>query len=302
MVTQRLNVLLLVLLGRISLDNCHGFTIFPSTIQPSIHRRMTITSLGVESPSALGSTKNEFSRPLNTDRILKTSSGKQRRAYRDYQTTIEATPEECLALAERFELKTLRSLKAELSLTPPPHYNSQGGGYLTVQVEGSILASLIQTCVRTNEEFEVTVEFPLSAIVRPVSMNFRFEDKRNEPEPEKKKNKSKKSDRIRQVNDISDLQQRIQQQVDEYDFGTDDMVEDESIYSLSSGMLDVGELVAQTFWLNLDPYPKKPGSGPMEFTISGWIAKPLKTSLQVDQTSRVLLKIRSVDGWSIKLL
>jgi len=34
-------------------------------------------------------------------------------------------------------------------------------------------------------------------------------------------------------------------------------------------MLDMGELVSQTFWLNLDPYPKKPGSGPVEFTISG---------------------------------
>jgi hypothetical protein len=52
----------------------------------------------------------------------------------------------------------------------------------------------------------------------------------------------------------------------EYD---DLLVEDESIYSLLTGTLDVGELVAQSFWLNLDPYPKKPGSGPIEISISG---------------------------------
>jgi len=51
--------------------------------------------------------------------------------------------------------------------------------------------------------------------------------------------------------------------------GAADVVEDEGIYSLSSDQLDVGELIAQTFWLELDWYPKKPGTDPMEFEISG---------------------------------
>ncbi len=265
MMVQRWNTILALWIIQL-LGFSDGFSSLPFSVTSSIHRRNIVSPLAAVSP--LGSTQNEFSRPLNTDRILKTSSGKQRRAYRDYQTTIDATPEECSALAERFELKMLKSLQAELSLSPPPHYNSQGGSYLTVQVEGSILASLTQTCVRTNEDFEVTVEFPLSAIVKPVSMNFPLEEKWNDSAPEKKKGKSK-TDRSRQVHDLSELQQIIQRREDEFDFDAEDMIEDESIYSLSSGMLDVGELVAQTFWLNLDPYPKKPGSGPMEFTISG---------------------------------
>ena len=47
------------------------------------------------------------------------------------------------------------------------------------------------------------------------------------------------------------------------------LVEDESIYSIDSGVLDVGELIAQSFWLQLDPFPKKPGTGPIEYEITG---------------------------------
>jgi hypothetical protein len=218
---------------------------------------------------------NEFSRPLNTDRILKTSSGKQRRSYRDYRTTLEASPEECSALADRFDLKSLESLKADLSLTLPPHYSSQSGGYLIVQVEGSIIASLTQTCVRTNEDFEVTVEFPVSAIVKPISAGssqLQADDREDDAPQIQKKKKSKntfRTDRLHNLSDMTELQQLINRQEDEIEFGVDDVLEDESIYSLSTGNIDVGELVAQTFWLNLDPYPKKPGSGPMEFSISG---------------------------------
>jgi hypothetical protein len=209
---------------------------------------------------------NEFSRPLNTDRILKTASGKQRRSYRDYQTIIEATPEECSQLAKRFELNHLESLKADLSLSLPSHYNSRGGGALTVQVEGSILATLTQTCVRTNENFDVTVEFPMTVIVKPVSSNFESDDKEVDDAPQIKKKKTARNDRSF---DVMELQQMIERQVDEYDFNVEEIVEDEAIYSAASGILDMGELVSQTFWLNLDPYPKKPGSGPVEFTISG---------------------------------
>ena len=48
----------------------------------------------------------------------------------------------------------------------------------------------------------------------------------------------------------------------------DDVVEDESVFA-SDGILDIGELVAQMFRLKLDPYPKKPGSEPVRYSITG---------------------------------
>jgi hypothetical protein len=211
---------------------------------------------------------NEFPRPLKTDRILKTTSGK-RRANRDHQLTIEANEEECASLAKRFDLKNLASLQAELSLRPPPQYTSNSGGILTVEVEGKIVAHLTQTCVRTNEDFELDVEFPIYSVVKPVAANFMLEDVGDggdKPVKAKKKTSNNlRSDRVHNVNDMMELQNMLGQ-LDDYD---EDVVEDESIYSLATGSLDVGELVAQSFWLSLDPYPKKPGTGPTEISISG---------------------------------
>ena len=268
-------------------------------------------ALAAESSSSSSSSsstqQNEFSRPLSTDRILKTSSGKQRRTYREYETTIAATPDECSALAQRFELRQLSSLQAELSLSLPPHLNAAGKAatsYLTVQVEGSIVANITQTCVRTNEDFDMTVEFPMAAIVKPVSFNNNNNLARKDTEEQdstfssaKKKKSKNSSSRRNKVVDMLDLQQMIEESASnaprpsssikknrnirkDYDttyddddlynyFGTEEIVEDESIYSSLNGILDVGELVAQTFYLNLDRYPKKPGTGPLEYTISG---------------------------------
>lgn len=291
------------------LGPANGFSCRPSWSIGSQHSILSQRMAWALASSA-SSTPNEFSRPLNTDRILKTSSGKQRRTYREYETTIEATPDECLALAQRFDLRQLSSLQAELSLSLPPHLNSATttttNSYLTVQVEGSILANITQTCVRTNEDFDMTVEFPVLAIVKPVSFNnLAWKDVGDkDPSPaattaafEKKKTKSKNSSRSRKsaAVDMADLQQLIEEQstssprpssskknrnninnnFDDFDddgfdyFGAEEIVEDESIYSATNGILDVGELVAQTFYLNLDRYPKKPGTGPLEYTISG---------------------------------
>ena len=56
----------------------------------------------------------------------------------------------------------------------------------------------------------------------------------------------------------------------EYDINNEDdvLMEDESIYPID-GLLDVGELVSQLFWLKLDPYPKKPGTDPVQKSITG---------------------------------
>jgi hypothetical protein len=190
---------------------------------------------------------------------------------REYTTTVEATLEECQALAKRFELRDLRTLSADLSLRAPERSNA--GTVLTVKVVGTIQAHLTQTCVRTNEDFDVEVELPLVAIVKPVSMSQMLGTSMDEDDQErgnKPKNKASpkihNSNQISNLNDVMDLQEMLNRMDDEEE---DSLVEDEAIYSLATGILDVGELVAQTFWLNLDPYPKKPGTGPIEIEISG---------------------------------
>lgn len=292
---------------------------------------------------------NEFSRTVQADRLLKAGGGKVRRTAAimaptregSYGVTVAANADECQALAHRFELTRLSRLEATLQIRPSSSVSvgSGGGGAASsippVEVEGTIVAQLTQTCVRTNEAFEVDVEFPIYALVRPISMammasdgsNWMVDDVIVESSPgrgendddgggggrgtnnktrsnNKKKNlkhqkrheKQQFSQQSRQVynlRDVMDLQAAIKAS-EEYRMGTDDdadddgdeteydhmnnrkgyeaaasLVEDESIYSLSTGKLDVGELVAQTFWLQLDPYPKKPGTGPIEISITG---------------------------------
>jgi hypothetical protein len=48
----------------------------------------------------------------------------------------------------------------------------------------------------------------------------------------------------------------------------EDIMEDEGILG-EDGIFDVGELVAQMFRVKLDPYPKKPGTTPVSYTITG---------------------------------
>ena len=205
---------------------------------------------------------------------------------------MNADAEECKALAKRFDLKGLTRLEANLSFRPSSEaLGASAGGSLPIEVEGSIEAHLTQTCVRTNEEFEIDVEFPIYAVVKPVASN-NDEDLRrlflqqqeeeeqmnsNGGKKKKKKNKKPKDDVFHEnkktynLSDVFDLQAAIQ----EADFFGDDdgeaadLVEDEAIYSLSSEQLDVGELIAQTFWLQLDPYPKKPGTDTVSWEITG---------------------------------
>ena len=234
---------------------------------------------------------NEFSRILHIDRVFqqkrRNASGSNQQ--RDHEVRVDADAEECEALAKRFDLKGLTRLEANLVFRPSSEALGAAGGSLPVEVEGSIEAHLTQTCVRTNEEFEIDVEFPIYAVVKPVASNNDedlrrlFLQQQEEEEQmsnggkKKKKNKKKKDDVFHEnkktynLADVFDLQAAIQ----EADFFGDDdgeaadLVEDEAIYSLSSEQLDVGELIAQTFWLQLDPYPKKPGSDPVSWEISG---------------------------------
>jgi hypothetical protein len=222
---------------------------------------------------------NEFSRTYQVDRILKTKRGNSAATSSNaYSVSIEADAVECQALAQRFDLSSISSLSADLQLRPS--LLSQGGvSSSTVEVEGCCKATVTQRCVRTNEDFDVHLEFPLFCIVRPVIPSSSqdgsaYQDSRNdkggETSQQRKQSNSKNSFRLpdRNLNemDVMELQRMLQ-----LDMNTDDdvMMEDEAIYSLDRGLLDVGELVAQFFWFKLDPYPKKPGTDPVQISITG---------------------------------
>lgn len=233
--------------------------------------------------------RNEFSRILHLDRIFqqrKRTASEQR----DHEVRVKADDDERKALAKRFDLKGLTRLEAKLSFRPAAEALVAGsGGGFPVEAEGTIEAHLTQKCVRTNEDFEVDVEFPVYTVVKPVTSNndedlrmlfLQQEEEASEAASGKKKKKKKKkpkddvfheNKKTHNLSDIFDLQAAIQEAdfFGDDDLGAADLVEDEAIYSLSSEQLDVGELIAQTFWLQLDPYPKKPGSDPVSWEISG---------------------------------
>jgi hypothetical protein len=198
--------------------------------------------------------RNEFSRTLDPVRL---------KTKRDYHMHVKATAEECKALAGRFELSDLSALEADLVLRGDRM--SMG-----IQVEGTVMATVTQRCVRTCEDFVVHVEFPLYSMVRPVmplsslsSEDNLYND--NVYQKESKKKSVRPQDRDLDDMDVLELQRMLQADLDVED---DVLMEDESIFPIG-GRLDVGELVSQLFWLQLDPYPKKPGTSPMRRSITG---------------------------------
>jgi hypothetical protein len=204
---------------------------------------------------------NEFSRTVQPERILK--------SRRDFMIDLEATVEERQALASRFDLTEIDALKASLALRPESQRTTG------VEVEGTVTASVTQTCVRTNEQFQVDLEFPLYCVVRPVrpisqlveeSSSGMGESRSSQKStPNNKKTKYRPQDRSIEEMDMLELQKLLQEDISSEESV---LMEDEAIYSTAS-LLDVGELVSQLFWLQLDPYPKKPGSEPVQRSITG---------------------------------
>lgn len=214
--------------------------------------------------------ENEFSRTVQPERILKTK--------RDYGIFVEASEDECKALALRFDLGDISKLQAWLSL----RQEQVGGSSLAlagIEVEGTLTAAVTQTCVRTNEKFQVDLEYPLYCIVRPItseSSSLESDDEATSSSTEnahfdKSSSKKMKANYRQQQNrkldemDMAELQRLLQEEISGDD---NDLMEDASIYPVG-GLLDVGELVAQLFWFKLDPYPKKPGTDPVSFSITG---------------------------------
>ncbi|GAX16822.1 hypothetical protein FisN_5Hh194 [Fistulifera solaris] len=225
------------------------------TVTPTAQRqqsRISTSQLHVALPP------NEFSRTVDLERILKKAT-----RQRGYQTEIVATKQECDALAKRFSLPYLASLQADLSVN---WEMAQEG----VQVEGTMKATLTRKCVRTNDDFTEDIELPLFAIVRPVvplSLLALQQQQLEDQFAGKQSNNKKKQSRAQSFDamDVAELQRLLQIDIrDEEDV----LMEDEAIYA-TDGPLDLGELVAQLFWLGLDPYPKKPGTDPIQISITG---------------------------------
>ena len=73
---------------------------------------------------------------------------------------IEATAEECAALARRFGLAGIARLTAELRVEPM-------GGPGTLRLEGRLEAAVRQTCVVTLEPFDQAVSAPFERLYAP---------------------------------------------------------------------------------------------------------------------------------------
>jgi len=83
----------------------------------------------------------ELSRPIALSKI---------RAKR-LAVVVQATPEECAAVAVRMELPAIQSLECRFEL-------SRGGDGLAVLAQGHLLAEVTQTCVTSAEDFAARVE------------------------------------------------------------------------------------------------------------------------------------------------
>lgn len=220
---------------------------------------------------------NEFSRTIQPDRVLR----KRGQRSSDYSIEIEASNDELEALADRFDLEDISKLQASLSLRTYSPGQRTLSGNSDIEVEGTVTATVTQRCVRTNDLFEVEVEFPLYCIVRPatpMSGLLAMEDidvqqpkKSTRDDNNQGKRKSNKNDSYRSIDnyidemDVIQLERMLQRDISSED---DVLMEDEFIYP-TDGLLDVGELVSQLFWLQLDPYPKKPGTDPVQRSITG---------------------------------
>ncbi len=86
----------------------------------------------------------EFSRPLAAERI----------GVAPFETRVEASADECRALAVRMQLPAVLALSCAFVLRREP-----GGG---IHAEGGLRARVVQTCVVTLDDFEAEVLEPFA--------------------------------------------------------------------------------------------------------------------------------------------
>jgi uncharacterized metal-binding protein YceD (DUF177 family) len=110
--------------------------------------------------------KTEFSRPLRVSRVPITGCIEK----------LQAEPAELEALARRFAIPAVKSLKAQLQVEP-----ARGG----LKVEGKLWATVVQLCVVTLEEFEQPVEAPVERYFVPAGsiIDLEFESAEEDFDP-----------------------------------------------------------------------------------------------------------------------
>ena len=125
---------------------------------------------------------------------------------------IEASPEERAALAARFGLGAVESLRAEISLEQKPR---------AIRASGRLKAAIMQPCAVSGEDFPVTID-------EPIDLRFIEEN----PRP---------------IAEDAEIELELESDdCDEIDYAGD--------------MFDLGEAVAQTLGLAIDPYAEGPGA------------------------------------------
>jgi len=212
------------------------------------------------------------------------------------ELSISASPEERQALATRFRLTEITSLSADVIVQPAlgGGTNAFESGYNgeCIEARGTVCAQVTQTCVRTNEEFDVNLEFNFDTVLRAMSTTSNSasdnsssrEDIAALAASKLGEGKSSRSNRggkgqrgggVKGVRgggqtsskDLGDKKMKELQDIFmEYEV-TDEIIEDESCFC-TDGIVDCGEIVAQMFRSKLDPYPKKPGSDPVTYTFT----------------------------------
>lgn len=252
-------------------------------------------------PKNKSTSQNEFSRTIRVSKwfaggntgSIDRGRNNQRSGNKSMNLSITATSSERSALAARFRLSNISALSAELVIQPTFGVGlgggrgtggGGGGGRANdnecIEARGTVSAQVTQNCVRTNEEFDVDLEFSFDTIFRamavPGSSSSEGGDanlsageqaaldaasKLDDAGPRKKKG-GKKQRGVKGVGGGQNLDtmgmKELQDVLMDYEV-TEEVIEDEGCFC-TDGIVDAGEIVAQMFRSKLDPYPKKPGS------------------------------------------
>lgn len=248
-------------------------------------------------PKNESTSQNEFSRTIRVNKWFGGgggSSGPNNRRNKSMNLSVSATSSEREALAKRFRLSNISVLSAEMVVQPAVGDTDDSG---TIEAMGTITAQVTQTCVRTNEGFDVDLEFTFHTVLRAMEAaavaskgaGGGAENQLSDGEmaaleaaaqldgggrqQRKKKGgggKQKRDKGVRGGQSSRDLDamgmKELQNILQEYEV-QDEIIEDESCFC-TDGIVDVGEIVAQMFRSKLDPYPKKPGTDPVSYSFT----------------------------------
>jgi hypothetical protein len=255
---------------------------------------------GNTGPISESTSQNEFSRTIRVNKWFAVGAGINNRRNKAMNLSVSATSSERESLAKRFRLSNISDLSAEMVVQPALGDNDNTG---CIEAKGTITARVTQTCVRTNEGFDVDLEFPFHTVLRAMeaatssgndgadttdilsegelaALDAAAQLGDGRQQRKKKKGgggegggKQKREKGIKGVRggqssrDLDDMgMKELQNIMQEYEV-LDEIIEDESCFC-TDGIVDVGEIVAQMFRSKLDPYPKKPGTDPVSYSFT----------------------------------